>query len=69
MKELGVFEEKLHRQVGKDMSKLGFTYVIGVGKPIKYLISELGKGVKTSTVQSQDMVLDLLSPYLKKGNY
>lgn len=69
MKELGKFEENFHRQAGREISKLGFAAVIGVGDPIKYLVSEVGKGAKTNIVPNQEMVFPLLNPYLKKGNY
>lgn len=69
MKELGKFEEELHRKSGREISKLGFVAVIGVGNSIKYLISEIGKSVKTNIVSSQEMVLPLIKPYLEKGNY
>jgi UDP-N-acetylmuramoyl-tripeptide--D-alanyl-D-alanine ligase len=69
MKELGGYEEKLHRKIGKEISSLGFSAVIGVGKPIKYLIEEVGKNAKTLVVAKQEDVMQYLKPYLQKGSY
>jgi UDP-N-acetylmuramoyl-tripeptide--D-alanyl-D-alanine ligase len=69
MKELGGFEKKYHEDLGREISKLNFKAVIGVGKAIKYLISEIGNNTKTYVVEDQKEALPLIKPYLKNGNY
>lgn len=69
MKELGEFEEKFHRDLGREVAKLNFKVVIGVGSAIKYLTEEADKNTKTYVVQKQEDVLPLLTPFLQKGNY
>jgi UDP-N-acetylmuramoyl-tripeptide--D-alanyl-D-alanine ligase len=68
MKELGEFEERYHRDMGREISKLNFKAVIGVGEAIKYLIEEIGSNTKTYIVKNQEAALPLLRPYLQKGN-
>lgn len=68
MKELGEYEEKYHREIGREISMLNFKVVIGVGSAIRYLIDEVDGSTKTYIVENQEMVLPLLKPYLRKGN-
>lgn len=72
MKELGKYEESYHREIGREVSKLNFEAVIGVGSAIKYLIEEIKKNngsIKTFLVEKQEDALPLIRPYLKSGNY
>lgn len=51
MLELGKYEEESHRLVGREVARLNFDLVIGVGKAIKFLLSEVGeKSPKTKVV-------------------
>ena len=43
MLELGKLEEESHRLVGREVARLNFDLVIGVGKAIKFLLSEIDK--------------------------
>lgn len=69
MKELGEYEKKYHREVGREISKLNFKAVIGVGSAVRYLINEIKGETETYIVEDQKEVLPLLKPYLQKGNY
>lgn len=69
MKELGEFEEKYHREIGREISKLNFKMVIGVGSAIKYLVDEVKGSTETHVVGDQKEVLPFLKPYLRRGNY
>lgn len=61
MLELGDKEVDEHLKISKELKKLGFTKVFGVGK----LVSHITKNVYTDPVA----VFPALKSYLKKGNY
>lgn len=70
MLELGNLEEKMHRMIGREIAKLDFQAVIGVGKVSKYTIEEIEKNnkyTKTYLVDSLEKVMPLLEPYLYSG--
>lgn len=70
MLELGKLNESEHRRVGKEISKAGFSVVIGVGKSAKYIIDEIKKSTcKTYLVEDQEKVISLLKPFLLKNNF
>jgi UDP-N-acetylmuramyl pentapeptide synthase len=72
MKELGKLEESFHREVGREISKMNFQAVIGVGSAIKFLIDEINRSnnyTKTYFVAKQEDVLPVISPYLQDDNY
>lgn len=72
MKELGKFDEKLHRGVGMVVAKNNFQVLIGVGDSVKYLIDEVNKHstyTKTYYAKDADDAISLLKPYLLKNNY
>ena len=72
MKELGKYEEKLHRDVGKVISKYDFQVVVGVGESIKYLLDEIDKGnnyTKTVHVKSLGEALPFVKEYFINGNF
>ncbi|MDO8341525.1 MAG: UDP-N-acetylmuramoyl-tripeptide--D-alanyl-D-alanine ligase, partial [Candidatus Woesebacteria bacterium] len=70
MLELGKLEEREHRRVGREVLKLKFDVVIGVGKLSRYLIDEVNNSnCKTYNVDSQEEVLPILLPLLSKNTY
>ena len=72
MKELGKFEEKYHRELGRKIALYNFKVVIGVGSAVRYLIDEIAKlnpKTKSWVFSSQSEVLSTLKPYLLKNNY
>jgi UDP-N-acetylmuramoyl-tripeptide--D-alanyl-D-alanine ligase len=72
MKELGMFEEKFHRDLGREILKLNFKTVIGVGEAVKYLVDEINKNTrntKTYIVETPEAAYSLLKSSLLKGNY
>jgi len=59
--ELGSKEVDEHVKVSRELKRLGFSKVFGVGKLVKYI---------TNDVYSDPLaVLPDLNKYLKKGNY
>lgn len=67
MLELGSLEEEMHRMIGREIAKLNFQAVIGVGKASKYLIEEIEKNnkyTKTYLVDNVEKVMPILEPYL-----
>ncbi len=71
MLELGNFEEKGHRLVGREVAKSKFDMVIGVGKSSKFLLDEVRKNSKTKTVQVPDSLhaIPEVKKFLKPGTY
>lgn len=69
MKELGKFERKFHSELGKEVSRLNFSAVIGVGAAVKYLLNEVKNGAKVYSVQNQKDVMPILKEYLIKDNF
>ncbi|MCX6704064.1 MAG: Mur ligase family protein, partial [Candidatus Woesebacteria bacterium] len=43
MLELGMFEELSHKELGKKVGKLGFDYVVGVGRASRFVVEEASK--------------------------
>ena len=46
MLELGKYDEQAHRELGREIAKLNFEVVVGVGKSAKFLIDEVNKKSK-----------------------
>lgn len=68
MLELGKLEITGHKKVGKKLKELGFKAVIGVGKSVKYTISELDKNkTEVFLAGSAEEALPLVKPYLLKN--
>lgn len=72
MKELGKFEEKFHRDIGRVIAKQNFQAVIGIGGSMKYLVDEINKSnnyTKAVFVNSLGEAISVIKPYLIKDNY
>jgi UDP-N-acetylmuramoyl-tripeptide--D-alanyl-D-alanine ligase len=72
MLELGEYEEDSHRRVGKEVARLKFDIVIGVGSAAKFIIEEVEKiSPKTQSyfVETADKVLPILKPTLGRNTF
>lgn len=68
MLELGKLEESGHRKVGKKLRELNFKAVVGVGKSVKYTLSELDKNkTRVEIAEKYNDAIPLLKPYLRKN--
>lgn len=70
MLELGKFEERFHKEIGRLVAGYRFDYVIGVGGLSKFVIAEVKKTMKNRVywVSSQEKVLPILRPLLVKNS-
>lgn len=72
MLELGKLEEESHRLVGREVARLNFDLVIGVGKAIKFLLSEIDKNspkTKVIFLSNVDKVYRQLKSLLRPKVY
>lgn len=72
MLELGNYEEKAHKEIGKKVSEMKFDIVIGVGKASRYLIKEINnrtKNVKTFLVSNNAEALEIVKPLIVKNTW
>ena len=72
MLELGKLEEESHRLVGREVARLNFDLVIGVGKAIKFLLSEIDKNspkTKVIFLSNVDEVYGRFKSFLRPKVY
>lgn len=70
MKELGKFEVKYHREIGKLINRFGIDIFIGVGSAVKHTSKEVSKKISPENVFLLDrweQVLDVLKPLLERN--
>ena len=70
MLELGKYEEEGHRLVGREVARLNFDLVIGIGKAIKFLLNEVNKNspeTKTIIFPTIDNVSKEIQQFLRPG--
>jgi len=67
MLELGKFEESSHRDLGREIGKMGFDYLIGVGNAARFVVEEAGKVIgdhKCFLTTNESEALPILKPLL-----
>lgn len=72
MLELGTLNEESHRQLGREVAKVGFSVVIGVGASTKFLIEEVAKHSKNTEIYlfgSAAESIPTVKRYLTKDTY
>lgn len=71
MLELGNYEISGHKQLGRKISEMRFDIVIGVGRAIKYTLSEIKKYSKTTTTHALSVAdaTKILKPLLSRDTF
>ncbi len=72
MRELGGFEEKYHREIGKTIGNLKLDLFIGIGLAMKYSVQEASKRISPEKIiwlKTWEGAYRYLKKYLKKDTY
>jgi UDP-N-acetylmuramyl pentapeptide synthase len=71
MLELGKFEERSHRELGKEAGKTGFSHIVGVGKAARFVVEEASKFIGNDNCYlagSYKESLNIVKPLLGKNS-
>ena len=70
MLELGKYEEKAHKELGKKVGKSGLKYLIGVGNTARFIVEEAASGMGSENcflVSNHSEALQIVKPLVNKN--